>query len=149
MQWSPGAARLPDPSLASRVVPLTAHLMPEAVAVYPALVTPWIDASTFLSRSFGFAALVDNRIASLCVAYAIGGGSAEIDIFTAEPFRRRGFARALTLAFTSHCAMGGLVPVWSCRKDNIPSRSLAYSSGFLDHHDYCYAEIRAARGVPE
>ena len=64
----------------------------------------------------------------------VGSGRYEkyipIDIEVLEEHRKKGIARALTIAFVNHCMKGDLVPHWDCVESNKASFQLAESAGF-------------------
>ena len=91
----------------------------------------WGGPAGFVQNSFGFCALHQGQAGSFCAAAFIGGGAAEIDISTAEEFRRMGLAVAAGAAFLRHCREHGLHPNWSCRSDNSASAALAEKLGFV------------------
>ncbi len=94
-------------------------------------VSLWGGPAGFVRNSFGFCALHSGQAGSFCAAAFIGGGAAEIDISTAEEFRRMGLAAAAARAFLRYCRELGLRPNWSCRSDNLASAALAEKLGFV------------------
>ena len=87
-------------------------------------------AEDFFEKSFSFVAVKDNKI----VGIIFGSGRYEkcipIDIEVLEEHRKKGIARALTIAFVMHCMKDDLVPHWDCVESNKASIHLAESAGF-------------------
>ncbi|HEY8601358.1 MAG TPA: GNAT family N-acetyltransferase [Thermomicrobiales bacterium] len=94
--------------------------------------TFWGGYERFLTKDFGFAALAGDELVSVAYAAAVGGGEANIDVITAERFRRRGLAARVCTAFIDHCQGHGLVATWDCDSDNAASAALARSLGFRE-----------------
>ncbi|HOT91665.1 MAG TPA: GNAT family N-acetyltransferase [Anaerolineae bacterium] len=90
----------------------------------------WGGLDNFLARGVGFAVMKGDEIVSRCHSVMVGGGEAEINIETADPYRRQGFARLAACAFIEQCLEQGLRPAWSCWDNNIPSQILAQQLGF-------------------
>mgnify|MGYP002388187592 CR=1 FL=1 len=88
----------------------------------------------------------------MAYAAAVGGGEANIDIFTAADYRRRGLAARVCAAFIDHCRAHGLVPTWDTDSDNLPSAQLARSLGFREGLPFTqlstpgYAKLDESRG---
>lgn len=91
----------------------------------------WGSFEVFWQKSLG-CCLVDEAgtIASACHAVFIGAGEAEISIFTAPEYRRRGLATLTASAFIEACLARGLKPIWGCFPENLPSVALARKLGF-------------------
>jgi RimJ/RimL family protein N-acetyltransferase len=91
----------------------------------------WGSLDTFLERQLGFCVTFENQIVSLCAPTVIGGGEAEIQIWTADEFRNRGFARRTAAAFIRQCLARGLKPGWTTDIENLVSQALAPKVGFV------------------
>ena len=92
----------------------------------------WDGYDRFLRGGFGFCALAGEALAAVAYAAGVGGGEANIDVFTAEPFRRRGLAARVCAAFVDHCRAQGMVATWDCDSDNAASARLAAALGFRE-----------------
>lgn len=92
----------------------------------------WGDHGRFGDGGFGFCALVDGRIASVAYAIAVGDRSANIDVETTPPYRRRGLSALASAAFVAECRRRGLTPTWGCDAVNRPSAALAAKLGFVE-----------------
>ncbi len=116
-----------------RLEPLSA----EAAAAFGSGIDPWVvrtmgGPGAFTHRSFGAVVWADDgSVAAACVACAIGGGEAEIEIGTDPRHRQRGLAVAAGAAFIVACRERGLVPAWTCSATNEPSARSAARLGFL------------------
>ncbi len=115
-----------------RLEPLSAA----SAAAFGSGIDPWVvrtmgGPETFAARSFGAVVLAGGgSLASACVACAIGGGEAEIEIGTDPRHRRRGLAAVAGAAFIAACAERGLVPAWTCDATNEASIRCAARLGF-------------------
>ncbi len=69
--------------------------------------------------------------------------AAEVEVETAEPFRRRGFGRQVVAAWTRHVRRDGKIALYSHLQSNQASRALAASLGA-----WKYAETREFFGNP-
>ena len=112
----------------------------------------WGGYDRFLSGSFGFCALAGETLAAVAYAAGVGGGEANIDVFTAESFRRRGLAARVCAAFVAHCRARGMVATWDCDSDNAASARLASALGFREGLPFSqlstpgYGKIAQSRG---
>lgn len=116
------------------------RLDPEFLAQHPEIGGEvslfWDSFEVFQQKSLG-CCLVDEAgtIASACEAVFIGAGEAEISIFTAPEYRRRGLATLAASAFVEACLARGLNPIWGCFPENHPSMALAHKLGFGNAFD--------------
>ena len=92
----------------------------------------WGGYDRFLTGGFGFCAFAGEELAAVAYAAGIGGGEANIDVFTAASFRRRGLAARVCAAFIDHCRANGLVATWDTDSDNAASARLATALGFRE-----------------
>lgn len=97
------------------------------------LVEFWGSLDAFLERGFGFAVMHEGEAISRCHTVMVGHGAAEISIETAEGYRGQGLATLAACAFIDHCRATGHTPAWSCWNENLASRNLAESLGFVHH----------------
>ena len=78
----------------------------------------WNSSEDFFEKSLSFIAVKDNRI----VGIIFGSGRYEkyipIDIEVLREHRKKGIAKALTIAFVKHCMKCDLVPHWDCVESN-------------------------------
>ena len=87
------------------------------------------------TKRFGVCVIVDDVIASVCTAVAVGAGEVEIDIHTSETYRRHGHALRAACAFIEQAQARGLRPNWSCWPEREASCALARKLGFVDGLD--------------
>lgn len=80
--------------------------------------------------------LDDNEIVSVCMSVFASQERMEIDVHTAENYRRRGFAALTAAAFIEACLQRGKQPNWECFWDNQPSVALAGELGFCALPDF-------------
>ena len=93
---------------------------------------PLIDAMT---KRFGVCVMMGDEVASICRAVAVGGGEAEVDMYTAEKYRRRGYAQWAACAFIEECLARNLTPSWICWPEREASYALAKKLGLDDRPD--------------
>lgn len=96
----------------------------------------WGSPKAFARHGFGFALLHEGQIAASCATVFTSNRAVEIDVQTAEPYRRRGFALITARAFLAECIQRGLRPNWECFWDNQPSTALAARLGFKPLPDF-------------
>lgn len=133
--WRPEAARRERVALPAgmELRPLEAGL----VTRIEGHMDPWIGEifggpEELVARSFGWFVVRDGEPVSMCMACAIGGGEAEIEIGTDERYRRQGLAVAAAHAFIEECERRGLLPAWTCDATNEASARLAERLGFVE-----------------
>jgi GNAT superfamily N-acetyltransferase len=114
-----------------RLLPLDAALAGK-VGVPPS----WASVADFLARGLGFALLEGDEIASVCISVFACQTGVEIDVHTAENYRRRGLAVITTAALIEACVQRGQLPNWECFWENEPSTRLAGKLGFTALPDY-------------
>lgn len=96
----------------------------------------WGGYDAFVAHGFGFCTMLGEVIAAVAYAAAVGDGEANIDVMTAEPYRRRGHAARACTAFIDHCRAHGLIATWDTDADNQPSANLARALGFREDHPF-------------
>ena len=96
----------------------------------------WKDLDTFLARGFGFGAVQDSRLVSVCLSGFATEDLQVIDIETVEVYHRRGFGFQVGSAFIRHCLENDMQPHWSCMAGNMASSALAERLGFGQVTDY-------------
>lgn len=84
------------------------------------------------SDGFGFCCRIGGERACHCYSEYVGGGEAEITIFTEGKYQRQGLAIATARAFIEECFERGLRPAWSCDSDNLASAAAARKLGFVE-----------------
>ena len=94
-----------------------------------------VSAKDIRPNGFEYSVTDGTRTISTCKSVAVGAGETEIDIFTDENYRNRGFAAKAAAAFIDHCIKNGITPVWSCWPEKINSISLAKKLGFDEAED--------------
>lgn len=70
--------------------------------------------------------------ASIAYAISISSSEANIDVETAEPFRRRGLSTLTSSAYIEHCRSLSLVPTWDSDGNNPASIATARKLGFQE-----------------
>lgn len=96
----------------------------------------WGGYEQFMAHGFGFCTMIGDEITGVAYAAAVGGGEANIDVMTAEPYRRRGHAARACVAFIDHCRANGLTATWDTDSNNQPSARLADALGFWEDHPF-------------
>ncbi len=105
----------------------------------------WGGYEAFAAGGFGTCALIDGAIAGVAYAIAVSDRTANIDIETAVPFRRRGLATLTAAAFIAASRERGLTPTWGCDTANAPSAALAHRLGFVQ--DAPHAQLSPRQDV--
>lgn len=84
----------------------------------------------FFEKSLSFIAVKDKRIVGIIFGSARYEKYVPINIEVLKEHRKKGIAKALTIAFVEHCTKCDLVPHWDCVESNMGSIHLAESVGF-------------------
>lgn len=108
----------------------------------------WNGYERFLERGFGFALLLGERPVSVAYTAGVGGGQANIDVYTDGGFRRRGFSALTSAAYIEHCLRHDLLPTWDSDALNLPSLSLAHRLGFREYPSFCQISVTGYRPLP-
>ena len=90
----------------------------------------WNSEAEFLKNGMGSVVLVSRELASICYSACLVDQVAEIDVFTAEPFRGGGLALMACRAFLGQCREMAVTPSWDCFDYNLASVRLAAALGF-------------------
>ena len=90
----------------------------------------WNSAKDFKQKGKGFTLLHNGEIASTAYSAFVHEDKLEIGIETVEKFRGFGFAELTCCMLIDYCLERELIPVWSCRFENIASYKLAQKLGF-------------------
>jgi GNAT superfamily N-acetyltransferase len=105
------------------------------------------DVEYMLADDAAFAYYTDGQPVSFAGTHPLGGGGLKVGnvmVATLEPYRRRGFAKAVVSATTARLLEQGKVAVYGTSDDNIPSIRTALSVGY---RPYCRVlEVRFADG---
>lgn len=96
----------------------------------------WRTDKNFLEKSFGYVLFKDSEVVSVCFANNMNGSLREIDIFTSEDFRGKGYAVHTCSAFIDHCLEHNLRPLWETVNLNKSSCRLAEKLGFELSFEY-------------
>ncbi len=79
-----------------------------------------------------FVCLADEKIVSVAVENYTHKGETEIAVETAEQYRRRGFAKAVSIALCNDIIASGGAVTWHCSRENKASCALAEAIGFRE-----------------
>lgn len=107
-----------------------------ALAERLGVLASWTTVEDFLANGVGFALLAGDEVAGACSSVFASHEKVEIDVHTAEKYRRRGFAMLTASALIEACLQRGKQPNWECFWDNEPSNTLAGKLGFKPLPDY-------------
>lgn len=94
------------------------------------------DMPDFFARGVCFAPVIDGAVSGFCTSEYPSAGALAIGIEVLEPFRKRGYAKAMTQAFLNRAAEKGVSVYWECWKDNAASANTARACGFGKIADY-------------
>ena len=87
------------------------------------------------AKGAGFAVVEDGQVVSTCESSHESASAGEAWVQTLEAYRRRGYARQVTLAWAHHLQRQGKVPFYSHLWNNLASQSLAESMGLIQFLD--------------
>jgi GNAT superfamily N-acetyltransferase len=97
----------------------------------------WDSYDVFLEKAFGTIAHNRNgEFMGVCGAVSVSDGFYEINIETAEEYRRKGIGYAIAYKYIEECYKRGYVPHWDCYDYNKPSQALAQKLGFREAGRY-------------
>lgn len=96
----------------------------------------WDSIDSFLQKGFGYIALHNNNVVSLCFSAFIADQTHAIDIETLEGYKRNHYGIAVARAFVEDCKQQGIQPYWDCSPDNAGSIRVAKRVGLSPYFDY-------------
>jgi len=79
--------------------------------------------------------IINGQIATYCNVIMVGQNKAEIDIYTDEAFRGKGYATIAVLSLIDKILKDGLTPTWSTWPFRIESQHIAKKLGFASAPD--------------
>ena len=94
----------------------------------------WPSRSAFSSNSFGVFLERDGLKKAVCYSCAAANEVAEIDIYTLENERKKGYGLAVASRFIDIALEREKIPSWDCFTNNAGSMSLAQALGFERHN---------------
>ena len=90
----------------------------------------------FLEQCLGFYAVENGEICSEFSGSFIANGYTEINIYTFDPHRRKGYAYAVCVHGLKDLDKKGLKAIWACDVENTESMQLAAKLGFVNPVEY-------------
>ncbi len=105
------------------------------------------DEEQFLQFGIGYLALHGNRIVGGCAAYAFPEGLMEVKVATAEAYRNKGIATALTSRLLEDCADSGIERRWEAA--NLFSSRMAEKFGYRPDREYMIYRIEVDHSEEE
>ncbi|UOK65076.1 GNAT family N-acetyltransferase [Paenibacillus sp. OVF10] len=96
----------------------------------------WTTIDDFLQHGFGYIAVHNDDIASVCLSAFIADQTHAVDIETVEVYRRRNYGAMVAKAFVEECGRVGIHPYWDCSPDNAGSIRLAQGVGMSLDFNY-------------
>ena len=84
------------------------------------------------ANTFGYCIKKGTNDICKCESVAVGSKEAEIDIWTNEKYRNKGYATITAASFIDHCLKEGIKPIWSCWPYRTESINLAKKLGFVE-----------------
>lgn len=96
----------------------------------------WASGADFQARGLGFVLMKSDEIVSACSSVFASDEWVEVNVHTAENYRRRGFATLTGSAMIEACLQQGRQPNWECFWNNEASIALAVKLGFRARQDY-------------
>ena len=123
--------------LGLRVVPLTVELAEMADREMPGVIGKiWAGYDLYARLGFGALMLDGDVPVSICCAFGVGGGEANLGVTTIPAYRRRGLALTCSHACVEMTFDRGLIPTWDCDAPNVASGELARAIGFTEHDPF-------------
>jgi len=107
-----------DTKLATKVYTNTAYTTPESL----------------LQNGIGYCACLEEKIASVAVAYTNSQKGIEVQIYTYDAHKQKGLATCTSATLVAHCLQNNLIPHWSAA--NIISANLAKKLGYTQNDQY-------------
>jgi RimJ/RimL family protein N-acetyltransferase len=102
----------------------------------------WSSKKDFLDHAMPVGLMDENgQPAAVCYSAANSSGLAEIDIYTAENYRKKGLGKLATSLFINECIQHDLTPNWDCFAENKGSFNLAICMGFTAVRAYNFLSI--------
>lgn len=92
-----------------------------------------------LRDGFAACAIVDGYVVATALTAAVTDRYADLGVFTAKPFRRRGFSTAAAFLVARAVQVAGRIPLWSTSEQNASSLRLASKLGFKEMSRRTYA----------
>jgi GNAT superfamily N-acetyltransferase len=89
-----------------------------ALAEQVGVLASWASISDFLANGIGFVLLEGDKITRVCKSAFTSSERVEIEVHTAEDYRRKGFAVLTASALIEECLRRGKQPNWECFWDN-------------------------------
>jgi RimJ/RimL family protein N-acetyltransferase len=129
--------RYSRPSLPSgfTLTPIDASTIEQQPVLKAEILTAWDSIDAYLQDGVGVCLLEGEQLASVCFSMFVASGAAEVNVFTAEDYRQKGFATLTAAAFIDACLKRRMRPNWECFADNLPSVRLAENLGFKADKD--------------
>ena len=123
--------------LGLRVVPMTVELAEMADREMPEVIGKiWAGYDLFAKYGYGALMLDGDAPVSVCCAFGVGGGEANLGVTTIPSCRRRGLALICSHVCVEMTFDRGLIPTWDCDAPNIASGELARAIGFTEHDPF-------------
>ena len=95
----------------------------------------WLSAEKFLQNGLGVYISKKTEVIAYCYSVYAGNNNVEIDIFTNEQYRGKGYATYLAKCFINECLQKGLTPNWSCWPEKKSSMKIAEKLGFTNKQE--------------
>lgn len=96
----------------------------------------WESPEDFLSNGVGVAVIENGLPVSVCYAAALVDSKAEVDIVTAEAYRRKGLGSRALNAFLDIASRRGINSMWDCFETNTESLEMARKNRFVEKMRY-------------
>ena len=90
----------------------------------------WSSEKQFLKNGFGYVAMDGDTVAAVAFSASVSTEEVDIGVETAEPYRRKGLAKALVDRMCRDIVSMGKKPVWAHAASNTGSMQTALSAGF-------------------
>jgi len=86
---------------------------------------------------------INGKLISYCRAFMLGKGNAELDVWTDERLRQKGFGFDTSLCLIEHLLDNDIIPNWSCWEERENSHILAKKLGYeIDQKIHAYIWVK-------
>ncbi|QOR35950.1 GNAT family N-acetyltransferase [Clostridium sp. 'deep sea'] len=99
------------------------------------VLSSWLSTEKFLQNGLAVFISYKTEIIAYCYSVYAGNNNVEIDIFTKEQHRGKGYATYLAKYFINECLKKGLRPNWSCWPEKKSSMKIAVKLGFTNKQE--------------
>lgn len=94
------------------------------------LINAYGDIEQYHKYGIAYVAIQDNKLVARADMLFSDEGYGNISVNTKEAFRKKGISSYLVMKTIEDTCKRGLIPIWDCTEDNLPSEKTALKCGF-------------------